>query len=111
MSNHTDARFTTFDQDLDLSEGNCAENHHGAWWYTACLTSSLNGAYLKGDVKTDASGVVWEPWQGFFYSLKGTEMKLGNPNFQQDVVQDEPVQEPTPPAAETKQAEARSVVR
>ncbi|XP_058120129.1 ficolin-1-like [Anopheles ziemanni] len=38
--------FTTFDRDNDKSNSlNCAEDHHGAWWFWSCTASNLNGKY------------------------------------------------------------------
>ena len=41
-------KFSTLDRDNDTWRNNCAERFKGAWWYTACLNSNLNGLYLKG---------------------------------------------------------------
>ncbi|ETN59518.1 hypothetical protein AND_008891 [Anopheles darlingi] len=40
--------FSTFDNDLDNSDINCAASNRGGWWYTDCGMSNLNGLYLKG---------------------------------------------------------------
>ncbi|CAF3536424.1 unnamed protein product, partial [Rotaria socialis] len=37
-------QFSTHDQDNDLaSEGNCAKNYRGAWWFNKCGFAHLNG--------------------------------------------------------------------
>ena len=41
-------KFSTLDRDNDTWRNNCAERFKGAWWYTACLNSNLNGLYLRG---------------------------------------------------------------
>ena len=37
------AAFSTSDNDNDGHGSNCAANYKGAWWYTACHQSNLNG--------------------------------------------------------------------
>ena len=76
MAHHNGAKFTTKDQDNDHDGVNCAISYKGAWWYTACHISNLNGQYLSGQHSTFADGVNWRAWKGFYYSLKTTEMKL-----------------------------------
>jgi len=39
--NHNGMKFTTQDQDNDLSTGNCAPNRGGGWWYNSCMWSCL----------------------------------------------------------------------
>ena len=62
--------------DNDVYAGNCALNYKGAWWYTACHSSNLNGLYLGGPHESYADGIEWVTWRGHYYSLKKTEMKL-----------------------------------
>jgi hypothetical protein len=73
-ANGNGKKFSTFDKDNDIhSKSNCAQNYHGAWWYSACHTSNLNGDY--GNMKT-AMGPVWQPWKGYNSPMKKTEMKI-----------------------------------
>ena len=37
------APFSTSDNDNDICSCNCAINFKGAWWYTKCHSSNLNG--------------------------------------------------------------------
>jgi hypothetical protein len=85
LSNHNGKKFSTYDVDNDEApvefwNGNCAARFHGAWWYTACYRSNLNGRYYKetsGAVaKKKNDGVSWNSWLGNKYSLKMVEMKL-----------------------------------
>ena len=78
LSSHDYHIFTTKDRDNDDFSKNCAQTHHGAWWYTACHQANLNGDYLGGAVARSrySYGVVWQTWKGYFYSLKTTEMKI-----------------------------------
>jgi len=38
---HDGMNFTTYDQDNDLSDGNCAPTRGGGWWYNNCFESCL----------------------------------------------------------------------
>ena len=69
-------QFTTKDRDQDTFETNCAVNYKGAWWYSTCHASNLNGLYLNGKHTSHANGVNWYDWKGDYESLKTTEMKL-----------------------------------
>ncbi|XP_069136892.1 ficolin-2-like [Argopecten irradians] len=47
MSPHSGAAFTTYDRDNEqYSADNCAYHCHGAWWYTGCFASNLNGKHI-----------------------------------------------------------------
>ena len=49
---HNGMMFTTYDQDNDHGDNNCAEGHSGGWWYKlcywACLMCGKKGAYVWG---------------------------------------------------------------
>ena len=67
----------TFDQDNDVNgPASCAVAYAGAWWYSNCHSSNLNGKYLSGTHSSDADGVEWLHWTGHYYSLRFTEMKI-----------------------------------
>uniref|UniRef100_A0A182N216 Fibrinogen C-terminal domain-containing protein n=1 Tax=Anopheles dirus TaxID=7168 RepID=A0A182N216_9DIPT len=44
-------KFSTLDVDNDTWNGSCAITYTGAWWYSACHSSNLNGKYLRGETK------------------------------------------------------------
>eukprot|EP00112_Aurelia_sp_Birch-Aquarium-sp1_P026907 Seg985.4 transcript_id=Seg985.4/GoldUCD/mRNA.D3Y31 product="Fibrinogen C domain-containing protein 1" protein_id=Seg985.4/GoldUCD/D3Y31 len=70
-------RFSTKDKDYDAHPSQkCAQVYKGAWWYSECHTSNLNGRYLKGHYKSNAEGVCWRTFRGYYYSLKRTEIKI-----------------------------------
>uniref|UniRef100_H2YQD1 Fibrinogen C-terminal domain-containing protein n=1 Tax=Ciona savignyi TaxID=51511 RepID=H2YQD1_CIOSA len=75
LSAHNGYPFTTKDVDNDLHSGNCAVIEHGAWWYTACYSSNLNGAYLNCQTATDQAA-SWATFHGTKYSLKSIEIKF-----------------------------------
>lgn len=77
LSGHRDAAFSTRDQDNDNNGGSsCAVSYKGAWWYTDCHSSNLNGFYHHGKHSSYADGVNWQAWKGYKYSLKRAEMKI-----------------------------------
>ena len=76
LSEHNGHMFSTRDQDNDIFGSNCAQQFKGAWWYSNCHSSNLNGLYHGGSHSSYADGVNWYTWRGYRYSLKFTEMKL-----------------------------------
>lgn len=67
-------KFSTYDRDNDISTYNCADVFSGAWWYTDCHFSNLNGKYLGGYHKSAADRIEWYTWKGHHYSLKTVKM-------------------------------------
>ncbi|OCT66963.1 hypothetical protein XELAEV_18038245mg [Xenopus laevis] len=77
LSGHKNHSFSSKDRDNDVHlEGNCARSYKGAWWYTKCHSSNLNGLYLRGNHTSYANGVNWGAGKGYNYSYKVSEMKF-----------------------------------
>ncbi|XP_071792654.1 microfibril-associated glycoprotein 4-like [Asterias amurensis] len=77
MIEHNGMPWSTYDNDNDNAEGNCAEIYHGAWWYNDCQTSNLNGPYRRyRNLGSDEKGVTWENWAGNDKSLIKVEMNV-----------------------------------
>ena len=73
----SDMQFSTRNSDNDIKpNSSCAQKYKGAWWYSDCHRSNLNGLYLSGSHSSMAHGVNWIPFRGYQYSLKRTEMKV-----------------------------------
>ncbi|XP_035788558.1 ficolin-2-like [Anopheles albimanus] len=68
--------FTTSDRDNDIFATNCAVLYTGAWWYSNCHDSNLNGQYLSGNTSLFAKGVTWTQFRTQNYSLKRTLMMI-----------------------------------
>ena len=68
LSYHNGRIFTTKDHD-----GGCANQYKGAWWYSSCHYSNLNGIYSS---TAYGQGINWYHWKGYHYSLEFTEMKV-----------------------------------
>ncbi|XP_070532158.1 angiopoietin-2-like [Ptychodera flava] len=81
MIYHNRAEFSTHDRDNDKSPAeNAAEMWKGGWWYRRGYNVNLNGLYYKNGPYTSSDdwtdGIVWEKWHSWWYSLKGTDMKI-----------------------------------
>ncbi|XP_020603642.1 techylectin-5B-like, partial [Orbicella faveolata] len=76
LARHNGMQFSTNDNDNDDWNKSCARKFKGAWWYTDCHDSCLNGLYLNGPHSSHANGVNWKAFRGHNYSLKRTEMKV-----------------------------------
>lgn len=70
--------FSTSDKDNDKSSTSCALRYTSGWWFNACFTSNLNGAYLKVSdvVFPGGSGINWLTITGNHKSLKSTTMMI-----------------------------------
>lgn len=67
--------FSTYDRDNDAYLGtNCAEKHHGAWWYKDCYAMNLNGQYEGGKY----TGMLLYNWDtsSTDHFLRKSEMKI-----------------------------------
>ena len=76
LNDNKGKKFTTKDKDNDeASDGNCAAQTHGAWWFRDCTVKShLNGEYEQNlGVKR---GIVWYEWN---QPIKACSMILRKP--------------------------------
>ena len=74
--------FSTKDRENDAkSDQHCAVLYKGAWWYSRCHESNLNGLYHHGHHSSKADGVNWKAWKGYHYSAKRAEMKIRPAEF------------------------------
>ncbi|XP_041372883.1 microfibril-associated glycoprotein 4-like [Gigantopelta aegis] len=76
LGGHTGYKFSAKDVDVDTFYSSCAQRFKGAWWFSKCHASDLNGQYLGGSHNTYAAGVVWSSWRGQYYSMKTSVMKI-----------------------------------
>ena len=85
LSGHNGAPFSTSDNDNDASSSNCAALYKGAWWYTKCHSSNLNGYNYNhnGDLPVTgayyAKGIIWRNGRGeldHYFSWPKAEMKI-----------------------------------
>ena len=79
---HNNRPFSTKDVDHDTWYTSCAVAFHGAWWYTACHSSNLDGYYYqKGKNVSYARGIMWAHWKGQYESFKTATMKIRPTGF------------------------------
>uniref|UniRef100_A0A8C4TT12 Fibrinogen gamma chain n=1 Tax=Falco tinnunculus TaxID=100819 RepID=A0A8C4TT12_FALTI len=84
LTSHNGMRFSTYDDDNDKFEGNCAEEDGSGWWMNRCHAGHLNGKYYIGGVYTSKeagpagydNGITWVTWRDRWYSMKKTAMKI-----------------------------------
>uniref|UniRef100_A0A182QVR3 Fibrinogen C-terminal domain-containing protein n=1 Tax=Anopheles farauti TaxID=69004 RepID=A0A182QVR3_9DIPT len=76
MYNTRGMKFSTLDADNDNGTQHCAVTYTGAWWYSDCFSSNLNGKYLRGVTKEFATGMVWYTFRQYYYSLKSSKMMI-----------------------------------
>ena len=82
LAYHNAMPFSTKDRENDQSDDkNCAKVYKGAWWYSSCHHSNLNGLYHHGQHSSYADGVNWHHWKGHKYSAKRAEMKIRPVDF------------------------------
>ena len=72
---HSYKNFSTKDQDHDSSDIHCSQEVSGAWWYSHCHDSNLNGLYM-GPNQIDTRGMTWVKWDNTWKVLKRSEMKI-----------------------------------
>ena len=74
-----DAGFSTYDQDHDRSNRNCAALYQTAGWYDNCDSyppyANLNGPYI-GSPSSTYTAMVWYYWKNKAEALKKSEMKI-----------------------------------
>nr|AJO15922.1 fibrinogen gamma chain [Protopterus annectens] len=81
---HNGMQFSTWDNDNDKYEGNCAQQDGSGWWMNRCHAGHLNGKYYQNgrysaqDAGPDGfdNGIIWATWHDRWYSLKETTMQL-----------------------------------
>ncbi|XP_038066858.1 ryncolin-1-like [Patiria miniata] len=72
---HIGSKFSTKDRDNDIRDINCAKSWAGAWWFSRCWHSHLNGRYYPDENAGSSKGVQWSTWK-YHYSLKACSMKM-----------------------------------
>lgn len=76
LRRHNRQQFSTKDRDNDQSKASsCAVERVGAWWYSGCTDSNLNGAYTNNTNREEWENIFWYYWKGT-RPMKFTEMKF-----------------------------------
>nr|XP_011448079.2 ryncolin-1 [Crassostrea gigas] len=75
LAYHNGMKFSTRDQDNDLSSSQCSVIRQGGWWYNACVHSNLNGPYLKSAKNTTLS-INWHAFGKGYRALKQASMMI-----------------------------------
>ena len=78
MAYHNRQQFSTYDQDHDNNEGNCAFINQGGWWYNSCYRANLNGPHtLPSTPGVDERYALLLVYDGREYQqLSSVEMKI-----------------------------------
>uniref|UniRef100_A0A2R9C4I8 Fibrinogen gamma chain n=1 Tax=Pan paniscus TaxID=9597 RepID=A0A2R9C4I8_PANPA len=80
FTSHNGMQFSTWDNDNDKFEGNCAEQDGSGWWMNKCHAGHLNGVYYQGMFSflrfqdpCYNNGIIWKSQ---WYSMNKTTMKI-----------------------------------
>ncbi|XP_029468438.1 fibrinogen gamma chain isoform X2 [Rhinatrema bivittatum] len=78
---HNGMQFSTYDQDNDKFDGNCAGQDGSGWWMNRCHAALLNGKYYKGGNYKSPNliydnGIIWATFHNRWYSMQETRMKI-----------------------------------
>ena len=77
MDFHNGQEFSTYDNDNDISNGNCAFRDKGGWWYKNCLRANLNGPHTvlpNPSVDLPFAKLLW--FDGQWRDISSSEMKI-----------------------------------
>ena len=55
LNNHSGSKFSTYDNDNDGSNDNCASLYRAGWWFSACYRVHLNGVYGGASETTNSN--------------------------------------------------------
>ncbi|XP_065058542.1 ficolin-2-like [Rhopilema esculentum] len=73
-------KFTTKDKDQDTYYINCASKFKGAWWYSACHLSNLNGLHpSSGSGSALTEYMSWKAIKNEYGKVTFSEMKVKYP--------------------------------
>uniref|UniRef100_A0A8W8JSW0 Fibrinogen C-terminal domain-containing protein n=1 Tax=Magallana gigas TaxID=29159 RepID=A0A8W8JSW0_MAGGI len=76
-SNYT--KFSTLDQDNDLSGGSCATHYKTAGWFLSCFYANPNGQYTYSEkitIPENFTYIVWYNWKTSWISLKSIQLMI-----------------------------------
>lgn len=76
LSIHNGMPFSTFDANHGDATYSCPVYFTGAWWYSNCHKSNLNGRYYIGHNTQYGKGIHWSTCWGYYYSLQSITMKI-----------------------------------
>uniref|UniRef100_H2UFM9 Fibrinogen C-terminal domain-containing protein n=1 Tax=Takifugu rubripes TaxID=31033 RepID=H2UFM9_TAKRU len=81
LAGHNNMKFTTFDNNQDKWDKNCAHYYLGGFWYGACHMVNPNGMHAPhGAVRFEKVYDFWQTWKGWNHSLKAISMKIRSAN-------------------------------
>ena len=76
MNYHSGRRFSTYDNDNDISHSNCAEHCRAGWWFSSCHMLNLNGVYGGTSDLTVSNMVMLYLSDNGFEPIRTVTMKL-----------------------------------
>ncbi|XP_069114612.1 angiopoietin-related protein 6-like [Argopecten irradians] len=75
---HNHMKFSTRDNDNDLTHNSCAKVFKSGYWYAGCSACNINGPMKNDTGKNERYAIVWHTFRNHFTPLRKSMMMMSN---------------------------------